>query len=121
MEDGLSTHPVTPLQYPHAFLKEERWPFSPPPVVSTLPTHSEVKPPSDALDTAEVGLKPTPYVTVREKKSAALRKRTAHPISQSLLSEGYPPRKRIRSNTVAAHLNQSAQGILEPPPHSYWE
>ena len=73
--------------------------------MSTLSTHSEVKSPSDALDTAEVGLKPTPHVTVRGRKSAALRKRTAHPIPQSLTSEGYLPRKRIRSNTVAVHLN----------------
>ena len=39
LEDGLSTPPVTPLQSPHAFFKEERWLFSPPPVVSTLSTY----------------------------------------------------------------------------------
>ena len=103
---------------------EERWLFSPPPVVPTTYTHFEVKPPVDTLDTTEIGPNSTPHVTVREKKSATLRKRTAHPKSQSLTSEGYPQRKRIGSNTVAAHLNQSAQGMLKPPTHTgndHWE
>ena len=25
LEDGLNAPPVTPLKYPHAFVKEERW------------------------------------------------------------------------------------------------
>ena len=66
LEDGLNAPPVTPLQSPYAFLKEGRWLFSLPPVVSTLFTHSEVKPPSDTLDTAETGSNPTPHVMVRE-------------------------------------------------------
>ena len=118
MEDELHIPPVTPLQSPHAFLKEERWLFYPPPIVSTLSTHTEVKSPSNALDTTEIRLKPTPHVTVRERKSTAIIKRTAHPIPQSLMSEGYPPRKSIRSNTVAAHLYQSAQDMLKPPTHT---
>ena len=89
LEDGLNTPPVTPLQSPQTFLKEERWLFSPPPVVPTTYTHFEVKPPLDTPDTAEIGPNSTPHVTVREKKSATLRKRTAHPKSQSLMSEGY--------------------------------
>ena len=105
LEDGLNTPPVTPLQSPHAFLMEERWLFSLPPVVPTTYTHFEVKPPLDTTDAAEIGPTSTSHVTVREKKSAMLRKRTAHPKSQSLMLEGYPPRKRIRSNTIAAHLN----------------
>ena len=52
---------------------------------------------------------------VREKKLKASRRRAAHPLSHSLLSEEHPPRKRIRSNTVAAHLDQSAQDTLKPP------
>ena len=115
LEDGLNIPPVTPIQSPHAFLKEERWLFSPPPLVSTLSTHSEVKSPSDTLDTAEIRSNPTPHVTVREKKLKVSRRRTACPISQSLPSEGYPPRKRIRSNTVAAHLDRSAQDMSKPP------
>ena len=30
LENGLNTPQVTPLHSPHAFLKEERWLFSPP-------------------------------------------------------------------------------------------
>ena len=67
----------------YTFLKEETWLFSLPPVVPTLSTYPEVKSPSDALNTTEIGLKPTPDVTVRERKSTALRKRTTHPILQS--------------------------------------
>ena len=54
LEDGLNTPPVTPLHSPHAFLKEERWLFSPPPVVPTLFTHAKVTTPSDTPDTAEI-------------------------------------------------------------------
>ena len=67
LEDGLNTPPVTPIQSPHVFLKEERWLFSPPPVVLTTYTHFEVKPPLDTPDTPEIGLNSTPYVTVREE------------------------------------------------------
>ena len=42
LKDGLNTPPVTPPHSPHAFLKEERWLFSPLPVVLTLFTHPEV-------------------------------------------------------------------------------
>ena len=50
LEDGLNTSPETPLHSPHAFLKEDRWLFYPPPVVSTISTQSEVKPPPEAPD-----------------------------------------------------------------------
>ena len=60
LEDGLNTPPVTPLHSPHAFLEEERWLFSLPPIVSTLSTHSEVKPHSDAPDKTESGQNSTP-------------------------------------------------------------
>ena len=115
LEDGLNTPPVTPLHSSHAFLKEERWLFSPPPVVSTLSTHSEVKPPSGVPDKTESRQNSTPHVTVREKKSKASRRRAACPTSLSFQSEEHPPRKRIRSNTVAAHLNCSAQDTSKRP------
>ena len=115
LEDGLNTPPVTPLQSPHAFLKEERWLFLPPPVVSTLSTQSEVKPPFDAPDKTESGQNSTPHVMVREKKSKASRRRAACPTSLPLQLEEHPPRKRIRSNTVAAHLDCSAQDTSKPP------
>ena len=60
LEDGLNIPPVTPLHSPHAFVKEERWLFSLPPIMPVIPTHSEVKSPSDVLDTTEIGLNSTP-------------------------------------------------------------
>ena len=57
---------------------------------------------------------PPPHDTVREKKSTALRKRVAQPKSFTLPLEEHLPRKRIRSNTVAAHLNHSIQGMSKP-------
>ena len=107
LADGLNTSPVTPLHFPHAFLKEERWLFSPLPVMPVISIQSEVKSSSDSLDTTE---NLTPHDTVREKKSIALRKRAAHPESLNISLEEHLPRKRIRSNTAAAHLNHSIQG-----------
>ena len=52
---------------------------------------------------------------MREKKSKASRGRAAQPTSLPLQLEEHPPRKRIRSNTVAAHLDHSAQDALRPP------
>ena len=72
---------------------------------------SEVKSSSHLLDTTE---NLTPHDTVREKKSTALRKRAACPKSLILPLEEHPPRKRIRSNTVAAHFDSSIQGISKP-------
>ena len=107
LADGLTTPPVTPLHSPHAFLKEGRWLFSPPPVMPVIPIQSEMKSFSDSLDTSE---NLTPHDTVRDKKSTALRERAAHPKSLTLPSEEHPPRKRIRSMIVAAHLYCSIQG-----------
>ena len=115
LEDGLNIPPVTPLHSPHAFLKEERWLFSLPPIVSILSTHSEVKPPSDTPDNAETRSNSSPHVTVREKKPEVSRRRAACPTPLTLPLEEHPPRKRIRSNTVAAHLSHSAQDTLKPP------
>ena len=79
-----------------------------------IPTHSEVILPSSVLDTTEIGFNSTLHATVREKKSTALRKRAACPTSLTLPSEEHPPRKRTRSNTVAAHLDHSIQGMSKP-------
>ena len=81
LEDRLNTPPATPLQSPHAFVKGERWLFSLPPILPVIPTHYEVKSPSNVLDTVEIGLNFTPHATVREKKSTALRKRAPNPTS----------------------------------------
>ena len=69
LADGLNTPPVTTLHSPHAFLKEERWLFSPPPEMPVIRTHSEVKSSSNVLDTTEIGSNSTPHDTVKEKKS----------------------------------------------------
>ena len=111
LADGLHIPPVTPLHSPYAFLKEERWLFSPPPIMAVIPTQSKVKSSSDLLDTTKSS---TPHDTVREKKSTALRKRTACPKSLTISLEEHPPRKRIRSNTGTAHLNHSIQGTSKP-------
>ena len=66
LEDGLNIPSVTPLQSPNAFVKEERWLFSPPPIMHVIPTHSEVKLPSNVLDTAEIGLNSIPSHSERE-------------------------------------------------------
>ena len=111
LAEGLTTPPETPLHSPHLFLKEKRWLFSPPPVMPVIPTQSEVKSSSDLLDTTE---NLTPHDTVREKNSTALRKRAAHPKPLTLPLEEHPPGKRIKPNTVAAHLNSSIQGTSKP-------
>ena len=38
LEGGLNTPPATPLHSPNTFLKENRWLFSPPPVLTVAPT-----------------------------------------------------------------------------------
>ena len=63
LESGLNTPPVTPLHSPHIFLEEERWLFSPPPIVTVKTTYPEVETPPETSDTAEIGLNPTPLGT----------------------------------------------------------
>ena len=43
LENGLNTPPTTPQHFPHAFLKEDRWLFSPPPVLTMIHTRFEAK------------------------------------------------------------------------------
>ena len=105
LEGGLNTPPVTPLHSPHAFLKEDRWLFSPPPVLTAAPTK---------LDNFKTEFSSTPHDTEIWNKSPVFRKNTTHPASLVLPSEEHPPRKRIKPNTVAALLNHSSQGMSEP-------
>ena len=56
LEEGLNTPPATPLHSPHAFLKEDRWLFSPPPVLTVAPTK---------LDNFKTGFSSTPPLTQR--------------------------------------------------------
>ena len=76
LADGLNTPLVAPLHSPHAFLKEERWLFLPPPVMPVIPTQSEVKSSSNLLDTIKSSI---PHDTVREKKSTALIRESSPP------------------------------------------
>ena len=89
LEGGLNTPPATPLHSSHTFLKEDRWLFSPPPVLTVAPTK---------LDNFKTELSFTPHDTEIWNKSPVFRKKTTHPASLVLPSEGPPPRKRIKSN-----------------------
>ena len=106
LEEGLNTPPTTPLNSPHAFLKEDRRLFSPPPVLTVAPTK---------LDNFKTGFSSTPCDTEIRNKSPVFRKKTTRPASLVLPSEGCPPRKRIKPNTVAALPDHSSQGLSEPP------
>ena len=54
LEGGLNAPPTTPLHSPHAFLKEDRWLFSPPPVLTAASTR---------LDNFRTEFSATPYDT----------------------------------------------------------
>ena len=88
LEERLRTPPATPMHSPHAFLKEDRWLFSPPPVL--ISEHAK-------LDNSEIGLN----LTDKRRKSPALRKRAARPKSLVLSSEENPPRKRVGPSTTS--------------------
>ena len=105
LEEGLNTPPATPLHSPHAFPKEERWLFSPPPMLTVAPTK---------LDNFQTGFSSTLRDTEIWNKSPVFRKKTTHPASLVLPSEGHSPRKRIKPNTVAALLYHSSQGASQP-------
>ena len=104
LEEGLNTPPVTSLHSPHAFLKEDRWLFSPPPVLTVAPTK---------LDNFKIGFSSTPHDTEIWNKSPIFRKKAIHPAFLVLPSEGHPSRKRIKSNTVAALPDHSSQSKSE--------
>ena len=103
--EGLNTPPATPLHSPYTFLKEDRWLFSPPPVLTVATTK---------LDNFKTEFSSTPCDTEIWNKSLVFRKKTTCPASLVLPSEGHPPRKRIKSNTVAALPDHSSQGMSEP-------
>ena len=102
--ERLSTPPATPIHSPHAFLKEDRRLFSPPPVLTT--EHAK-------LDNSEIGLNLTDN-TDKRRKSPALRKRAARPKSLVLSSEENSPRKRVRPSTASTPLDLNLQGTSEP-------
>ena len=104
LEERLRTPPATPIHSPHAFLKEERWLFSPPPVLTS--EHAK-------LDNSKIGLNLTDTIDKR-KRSPALRKRAARPKSLVLSSEENPPRKRAKPTTTSTPHNLNLQGTSEP-------
>ena len=105
LEERLKTPPVTPIHSPHAFLKEDRWLFSPPPVLTSEHVN---------LDNFETGFNFTPQDTDKKKKSTAPRERAAQPTSLVLSSEENPPRKRVKPTIATTPLNHNLQGISKP-------
>ena len=65
LEEGLKTPPSTPIHSPHAFLKEDRWLFSPPPVLTPENTN---------LDKFETRTDTTPMTLIRIKIPKCSRK-----------------------------------------------
>ena len=98
-EEGLKRPPSTPIHSSRAFLKEDRWLFSPPPVLTPENTH---------LDKSGARTDTTPHDTDKDQNSKMLKKRVVRPSSLILPSEGKSPRKRSRPNTVAALLNYTS-------------
>ena len=105
LEGGLNAPPTTPLHSPLAFLKEDRWLFSPPPVLTVASTR---------LDNFRTEFSATIHDTEKWKKSPVFRKKATRPASLVLPPEEHLPRKRIKPNTVATLLNHNSQGTLEP-------
>ena len=105
LEEGLNAPPTTPLYSPHAFLKVDRWLFSPPPVLTAASTR---------LDNFRTEFSATPHDTEKCKNSPVFRKKATWPASLVLSSEEHPPSKRIKSTTVATLLDHNSQGTSEP-------
>ena len=105
LEEGLKTPPTIPIHSPHAFFKEDRWLFSPPPVLTPENTN---------LDNFETRINTTPKTLIRIKIPEHLRK-IIQASSLVLSSEGNPPRKRSRPNTVAALLDYTSAKRPDTP------
>ena len=105
LEERLRTPPATPIHSPHAFLKEERWLFSPPPVLTS--EHAK-------FYNSKLGLNLTD-TTDKRRKSTALRKRAARPKSLVLSSEENPPRKRAKPTTTSTPLASTYREPQNPP------
>ena len=101
----MNAPPTTLLHSPNAFLKDDRWLFSPPPVLIVASTR---------LDNLKTEFSSTPHDTEIWKKSPVFRKKATCPASLVLPPEEHPPRKRIKPNTVATLLDHNSQGMSEP-------
>ena len=105
LEGRLSAPPKTPLHCPHTFLKEGRWLFSPPPVLTAASTK---------LDNFRTKFSAIPHDTEECKNSPVFRKKATLPASLVIPVEEHPPRKRFKATTVTTHLNYNFQGTSEP-------
>ena len=72
LKEGLKTSPSTPIHSPHAFLKEDRWLFSPLPVLTLENTH---------LDKSKTRTDATPHDTDKDQNSKMFKKRVVRPSS----------------------------------------
>ena len=106
LEEGLKTPQSTPIPSPHAFLKEDGWLFSPPPVLTPENTN---------LDKSEIKTDTTPHDTDKDQNFKTLTKRVVRPSSLILPSEEKSPRKRSRTNTVAALLGNTSVKRQDTP------
>ena len=106
LEEGLKTPPSTPIHSPHAFLKEDRWLFLSPPVLT---------PENKTLDNSETRTDTTLQDTDKDQNSKTLMKRVVRRSSLILPSEGKSPRKRSRTNTVAALLDYTSAKRPDTP------
>ena len=95
-------HPYNP---PHSFLKEGRWLFSPPPVLTAVSTK---------LDNFRTEFSAIPHDTEECKNSPVFRKKATHPASLVLPLEDHPPRKWVKPTSVNTHLNHNFQSTSEP-------
>ena len=106
LEEGLKTPPSTPIHSPHAFLKEDRWLFSSPPVLTPENTN---------LDKSETRTDTILHDTDKDQNSKMLVKRVVRPSSLILPSEGKSPRKQNRTNSVAALLDYTSVKRSDTP------
>ena len=105
LEGGLNAPPTTPLHSRHTFLKEGRWLFSPPPVLTAASTK---------LDNFRTQFSAIPHDTEKCKNSPVFRKKATRPASLVLPLEEHPPRQRIKPTTVTTHLDHNSQGTSGP-------
>ena len=105
LEGGLNAPPTTPIQSPHTSLKEGRWIFSPPPVLTSVSTK---------LDNFRTEFSAIPHDTEVCENSPVFREKATCPASLVLPLEEYPPGKRIKPTTVTTYLNHNPQGTSEP-------
>ena len=106
LKEGLKAPPSTPIHSLHVFLKEDRWLFSPPPVLT---------PENTTLDRSETRTDTTPHDTDKDQNSKTLKKRVVRPSYLILSSEGKSPRKKSRTNTVAALLDYTSAKRPDTP------